>query len=408
MDVNWLRDFPIFSDFSDEELERLLSAFQKKVFPAGSILLREDEPGDRFCLILRGEVEVIKALGTEEEWQVATVGPGDFLGEMSLLDPSGLHSASARAVGLVEWVELTSQAFSDLLQRQPTLTFHLVKEMNLRLRRSETATIRDLQAKNKALTQAYLDLHRAQAALIEKEKLEREMEIARDIQKRILPKQIPELKGWQISAHWEPAMAVGGDFYDFLPHPDGRLGLLIADVTGKGVSAALVMATTCSVLRAVSEAGVSPGAVLQRVNGLLHPYMPRNMFVTCFYGLLDPSTGVFHYANAGHNLPLISNAGYVQELHARGMPLGLMPEMVYEEKEARLQPGDGLLLYTDGIVEAHNPDRDMFGMPRLRDCLAEISCNSETIDTLLAHLAAFTGPEWEQEDDVTFVVLACL
>ena len=176
MDVNWLRDFPIFSDFSDEELERLLSAFQKKVFPAGSILLREDEPGDRFCLILRGEVEVIKALGTEEEWQVATVGPGDFLGEMSLLDPSGLHSASARAVGLVEWVELTSQAFSDLLQRQPTLTFHLVKEMNLRLRRSETATIRDLQAKNKALTQAYLDLHRAQAALIEKEKLEREME----------------------------------------------------------------------------------------------------------------------------------------------------------------------------------------------------------------------------------------
>jgi len=408
MDVDWLRDIPILSDFSKEELERLEDVFQKKVFPPGSILFREDEPGDRFCVILKGEVEVIKALGTAEEWNLATIGPGDFLGEMSLLDPSGLHSASARARDRVEWVEITSQAFSDLLQRQPNLTFHLVKEMNLRLRRTETATIRDLQVKNEALTQAYLDLHRAQAALIEKAKLEHELEIACDIQKSILPKQLPELEGWQISAHWEPAKAVSGDFYDFLPYPDGRLGLLIADVTGKGVPAALVMATTCSILRAVAELEVSPGAILERVNNLLQPYMHPNMFVTCFYGLLDPDSGVFRYANAGHNLPLVSNPDWVQELHARGMPLGLLPEMTYEENETRLKPGDGLLLYTDGIVEAHNPDHDMFSTPRLRDCLAKISGNSETIDMLLSSLAAFTGPDWEQEDDVTFLVVTCL
>jgi len=130
------------------------------------------------------------------------------------------------------------------------------------------------------------------------------------------------------------------------------------------------------------------------------------MFVTCLYGLLDPSSGLLRFANAGHNLPLMIAQGVVQEPRATGMPLGLLPEMTYEENEVYLQPGDGLLLYTDGIVEAHNSNREMFGSPRLQACLAETSFQPEVVSHLLACLAAFTGPGWEQEDDVTFVALA--
>jgi serine phosphatase RsbU (regulator of sigma subunit) len=131
------------------------------------------------------------------------------------------------------------------------------------------------------------------------------------------------------------------------------------------------------------------------------------MFVTCLYGLLDPTSGVLRFANAGHNLPLKIAQGVVHEVRATGMPLGLLPGMTYEENETLLQPGNGLLLYTDGIVEAHNPNREMFGIPRLQAYLAEIPFNPEVVNYLLARLAEFTGSDWEQEDDVTFVVLVC-
>jgi serine phosphatase RsbU (regulator of sigma subunit) len=402
-----LRGVPLLAGLLDAELRYLASAFSYRAFTDGAILFREGEPGDRFSLLLTGEIEIVKALGTTEERLLAVMSPGDFLGEMSLLDPGGLRSASARARGAVELAELTPRAFEALLQRQPTLSLRLLREMNIRLRRSEADTIRDLQIKNQALTQAYQELQQAQAELVEKEKLEHELEIARLIQKSFLPDEVPTLQGWQLTAHWQPARAVSGDFYDFLPYPDGRLGLLIADVTGKGVPASLVMAVTSSVLRAVAGTLILPGAVLAQVNNLLCPQMPRNMFVTCLYGVFDPSTGNFRFANAGHNLPLLVVDGAVNELRATGMPLGLLPEMSYAETEARLQTGDGLLLYTDGITEAHNPDREMFGLPRLQACLSGNAFGPQVVDHLLAHLAGFTGADWEQEDDVTFVALTC-
>jgi serine phosphatase RsbU (regulator of sigma subunit) len=400
-----LRSVPLLASLTDAELSRLAVSFQSREFPAGKVLYREGDSGDCFAILISGQIEIVKALGTAEERLLAVLGPGDFLGEMSLLEPGGLRSASVRTRSDVEWAEISSQAFDDLILHQPALSLRLVREMNNRLRRSESDTIRDLQEKNRALTQAYLDLQQAQSELIEKEKLEHELEIAREIQESILPKKIPLVPGWQISAHWQPARAVSGDFYDFFPYPDGRLGVLIADVTGKGVPAALVMAVTCSILRTVVGSETSPGAILGHVNNLLCQYMPRNMFVTCMFGLLDPASGIYHFANAGHNLPIKVAQGEINELRATGMPLGLLPGMTYEENEARLQPGEGLLLYTDGMVEAHNSTREMFGSLRLLARLAEIPFGPEVVISLLADLADFTGPDWEQEDDVTFVTL---
>jgi len=238
--------------------------------------------------------------------------------------------------------------------------------------------------------------------------VEQELGTARSIQHALLPKDLPKLEGWKIAYRYQPAREVGGDFYDFLRLDDGRVGLVIGDVSGKGIAAALVMANTQSVLRAVARRGnVAPGRVLAEANEVLYAYIPSGTFVTCFYGVLDPENGRLVYANAGHDPPYSQRGGDAQELRARGMPLGLMPDMPYEEKEAVLAVGDDLLLYSDGLVEAHDTKGDMFGFPRLRRLIMAQSTGSgeELIDVLLAELTSFTGADAEQEDDITLVTL---
>jgi serine phosphatase RsbU (regulator of sigma subunit) len=217
---------------------------------------------------------------------------------------------------------------------------------------------------------------------------------------------VPTLEGWQISPYYRPAREVGGDFYDFHLLSEGKLGVVVGDATGKGVPAALVMSSTRSMLRAVARASkYSPGEVLEQVNDLLVTDIPPNMFVTCFYGVLDPLSGSFTYANAGHDLPYLRHGGDAEELRARGMPLGLMPGMSYEEQEIVLEPRDSALFYSDGLVEAHDPKGEMFGFPRLRGLVAEHGDKRSLEDLLLEELYSFTGEGWEQEDDITLLTL---
>ncbi len=244
-----------------------------------------------------------------------------------------------------------------------------------------------------------------QAELQERERIEQQLRLARTIQQTLLPKKIPELAGWSLDAYYQPAWEVGGDFYDFIEFEDGRLGLIIGDVTDKGVPSALVMATCRSLLRASAERLVRPGAVLQRVNDLLHDEIPANMFVTCFYSILDPATGIIRYANAGHDLPYLVGTDQVQELRATGMPLGLMPGMSYEENETTIKHGEQLLLHSDGLAEAHDPKRNMYGFPRVRGSMLSRSPETSLIEHLLEDLQRFTGAGWVQEDDVTLVTV---
>jgi serine phosphatase RsbU (regulator of sigma subunit)/predicted ester cyclase len=245
------------------------------------------------------------------------------------------------------------------------------------------------------------------AEVRERERIEHELQVARQIQQELLPETIPELQGWRIAAYYGPAREVGGDFYDFLEFPDGRLGLVVGDATGHGMPAALVMATTRGMLRAVVESLESPGEVLARVNEALVADIPPSTFVTCFYGVLDPESGRLVYANGGHDLPCCRRQdGQVDELRARGMPLGLIPSMSYEEKEATLETGDSTLFYSDGLVEAHNHQREMFGVPRLRKLVAEHDAEEGSLaGFLMDELRSFTGDGWEQEDDITLLTL---
>jgi serine phosphatase RsbU (regulator of sigma subunit)/predicted ester cyclase len=252
-----------------------------------------------------------------------------------------------------------------------------------------------------------LTQRRLEQEIRERARVEQELHVARRIQHALLPKAVPDLRGWEIAHHYRPAREVGGDFYDFIELKDGRLGLVVGDATGHGVPAALMMANTQSVLRAVAKRGGSePGRMLAEVNEVLWTYMPPGMFVTCFYGVLDPESGSFRYANAGHNLPYCRQRDLAIELRATGMPLGLMPGMSYEEKEIMLLSGAGLLIYSDGLVEAHNPEFEMFGSPRLRSLLTgHVTGPKELTSVLLEELRRFTGEGWEQEDDITLVAL---
>jgi PAS domain S-box-containing protein len=273
--------------------------------------------------------------------------------------------------------------------------------------RDEATLVRDEEGQPLYWLGVQYDVTEQKREAQERERIEQELRIARLIQQTLLPKTLPKLSGYDVAAYYQPAREVGGDFYDFLRLQDGRLGLVMGDATGKGMPAALVMAAARSMLRAVAQSSDSPGEVLKRANEALVADIPPNMFVTCFYAVLDPETGRLRYANAGHDLPYLRHDGDIEELRARGMPLGLMPGMGYEQKELVLEAGNSVFFYSDGLVEAHDREGKMFGFPRLRRLIAASSVGSgeELVNFLLEELYSFAGEGWEQEDDITLTTL---
>ncbi|CDK00168.1 Protein serine phosphatase with GAF(S) sensor(S) [Microbacterium sp. C448] len=238
----------------------------------------------------------------------------------------------------------------------------------------------------------------------ERERIEQELHVAQLIQQQFLPAELPELGGWTVAAFYRPARTVGGDFYDLIELPDGRIMVVTGDVTDKGVPAALVMASTHALLRSTAAVVTSPGEVLRRVNELLIPQIPTHMFVTCLVLVLDLESGRTHFANAGHNLPYVRRGDDVVQLHARGMPLGLMSGSIYEEHETVIGRGEIVLLYSDGITEQHDSAGEMFGFGRTADLVAGAGTGQELVDGAVQELGIFsTGVE--QEDDITLVTL---
>jgi serine phosphatase RsbU (regulator of sigma subunit)/anti-sigma regulatory factor (Ser/Thr protein kinase) len=347
-----------------------------------------------------------------------TVQPGAAV-DIAETDPLYAYLQSTPGPVDIAKLELASAALDQLRDSGVTLVVPLVTHgeligtLNLGSRLSEQEYSTDDRrllatlAAHAAPAIRVAQLVREQTAeAAERERFAEELRVAQLIQQQFLPRELPSLPEWQVAAYYGPARVVGGDFYDFIDLGGGRIGVAVGDVTDKGVPAALVMARTHSILRAEAPRLVEPGRVLARANELLLPEMPDNMFVTCLYGVLEPATGRFVFANAGHNLPCIRTDDGIVEPRATGLPLGLLPDSVYEEAEARIEPGDEVLLYSDGLVEAHDPNREMYGFPRLRAAMSgESGSGPDIIDHLLERLHAFTGAGWEQEDDITLVAL---
>src|ERR687897_971700 len=344
--------------------------------------------------------------------------------EIAPNDPIVAYFASASGVVEIDKLDLDSPALRAMKEADIKVVVPLVSQgeliglLNLgpRLSQQEYSAddrklLNDLATQTAPAVQVAQLVRQQQQQAQERERIEQELRVARLIQQTLLPKHVPDLPGYQLAAYYQPAREVGGDFYDFLDLDNGHLGLVVGDVTDKGVPAAIVMATTRTMLRASAQRLDSPGEVLKRVNDVIVRDIPPNMFITCLYAILNLESGLLRYANAGHDLPYrrrrrrSSEAGGAEELRATGMPLGLLPGMSYEEKEIVLGRGDSVLFYSDGLVEAHDPHRQMFGFPRLQGLVGAHPGGATMIDFLLEELARFVGDSWEQEDDITLVTL---
>jgi serine phosphatase RsbU (regulator of sigma subunit) len=403
-----IRQVPLFGSLPAAEIGFLGDILHEVRIVAGVLLFHEGDRGDRFYVVLDGEVEVVKALGTPDERILAIRRAGEFFGEMSLFEPDGLRTATVRARTPLRLLEMLRPDFDTLLHHHPAVAYQMIRVLSLRLDQSHSATIADLREKNRQLAIAYEELKAAQAQIIEKERLEKELETARWIQQSILPRGLPGVPGYDFGATLVPARAVGGDLFDFIPLSPGALGVVIGDVSGKGVPAAIFMALTFSLLRAEAARGASPAHVLQATNQHLLGMNDAGMFVTVLYGVLDCREGRFAYARAGHELPLhLTRAGdVVVPERGLGQPLGLFDSPELDEQSVALERGATLLLYTDGATDLTDVQGKRFGPERLRE-LARVSRGGSAqafCDRLWAALAAYQGSS-TQFDDVALVAI---
>jgi serine phosphatase RsbU (regulator of sigma subunit) len=397
------------SSLSPVERQALFDMLPRLRIPAGEVLMQEGESLDNLYLVIQGEVEIIKARGTPDERRLGVRGAGNLLGEMSLLNPDHKHTATVCALSDVETLRMSRLQFETLIQRYPTLMYSLLRQMSLRLSQSENATILDLHEKNRQLTLAYEELKQAQAQLVEKERLEHEMELARQMQRSILPASLPQECAFDFGALMFPARAVGGDFYDLIELGDHRLGVVLGDVSDKGVPAALIMSMTHTLVRVEASRDLSPIEVVANVNHHLLRFCHAHMFVTLLYGILDCANGSFHYVRAGHPPPILCSkeAGNPRQMdYNQGQLLGILDEPVFDEQRVILSPGESLLIYSDGVTEATNAQEQQLGEQGFIDYLVSL-CGAgaqETCDRIYARVMSYTGPV-PQQDDITLICI---
>jgi serine phosphatase RsbU (regulator of sigma subunit) len=403
-----LKQIPLFQSLPELEVAFLAENLRVVTFDSNTFLFQEGDQGDHFYVILAGEVEVLKAVADGDHYLIGIRGPGEYVGEMSLLNPSGLRTASLRARTAVETFEITRADFDALLGRQPNLAYPMIHVFSERLTSSHNTTIDALRQKNEQLTQAYADLQAAQAQMMEKVKLERELDVAHTIQQSMLPAILPDLAGFEFGAIMKPARWVGGDFYDFVPLDNRHIGIAIADVSGKGVSAAMFMALSRSLLRVEASRTLSPQTVLQNVNRHLLDMNAANMFVTILYGILDRETKQFNYVRAGHEPPLLIEAdGRLSPIPiVHGQPVGLFDTPFLEEQTLTLTPGRTMVIYTDGVTDQLDPEKNFWGASQLQQALQTYQHKpAQTIcEELFNEIYSFRGPS-DQSDDITLVVV---
>lgn len=403
-----LGQIPLFSSLSSDDLEEIGQTMRMKRLKDGDMLFCEGDVGTQFYIVIMGALEVIKAMNTPEERLLSVQEAGGFVGEMSLLGGSNLRTASIRARDLTVLMELRKERFEELLQRRPSLGLEMLHVLSERLREADESTITDLQAKNVELSKAYEDLKAAQAEIVEKEKMEHELNMARDIQMSILPQEIITPKGCEVGAKMIPARAVGGDFYDVIPLDDHKVGIAIGDVSDKGVPAALFMAQFCTLLRTEAHHHDAPEKLLNFINNNLIEMNQSGMFVTGIYGIFDVKTCTFTYARAGHEVPVVfNNKGEAsQPEHGQGTPLCIFPDPPIDVQSVKLPKGGTLLMYTDGGTDAMNAEEDFFGLENLQNTFAaHLDKSAQALcEKVLEELLGFQEED-AQFDDATIVAI---
>ena len=413
-----MRGLAIFKGFADDDLARLAGQVHGQHLAAGEVLFWQGEAGHACYVVLAGELEVIGHPGRSEV-RLEICGPGRMIGEMALIDPSP-RSATVRALSASHLAVFDERAFLELMHSNPGLTLDLLRDSTARLRSTSHLMIADMEAKNAELLRAYNELQAAQAERIRLGKIEEELAVARRIQELFLPRRLPQPPGWQIGAYNRGAQEIGGDFFDCIELADGRLGLVVADVCGKGVPAALFVALTRSLVRAASLAPWAlqrgeqgPDQLMASALWFANDYIASEhgesaMFITLFYGVLEPTTGRLGYINAGHNPPLIVSADgqSMRELESSALPLGIVPGQIFETNSLMLAPGDLLVGFSDGITEAMNQAGEPYGDQRLVQAIqAHADQPAQTLVQTITQLVDAFVAGAPQADDMTMLVV---
>lgn len=408
LSASLLTRIPLFSQLPFDELNLLLNALDRVRLNSGDILFKEGELAEHLYIVARGQLEINMASGTANELILNVINEGEYLGEMGIIMPGGRRTAGARARGDVLLLSMSRTQFQELLHRHPELANAMVSVLSSRLDNTNVQTFRDLTEKNRQLQTAYDELKAAQEQLIEKERLEKELQVAAEIQMSILPDVLPAPEGFDFGGRILPARQVGGDFYDVFELGNGKMGVLIGDVSDKGVPSAIFMARAHALIIAEADNSTSPGAVLRMVNEHITRLEKSTQFVTALYGVLDTLTGEFSYARAGHEPPLlIGERGDIHRLpHEPGMALGLWEDMLLDENSIRLAKGSLLVMFTDGMTDCRDPNGVPFGLERIKETMrglrslpAQAAC-----DRLFSTLMDYQNGA-KQDDDVTLLAI---
>jgi serine phosphatase RsbU (regulator of sigma subunit) len=402
---------PLFADLDSATVTLILAHLTEEVLPAGHIVLEEHAPGDTLYIVKAGEIRISRILDNGEERVLRDMGPGEFFGEVALLDDKP-RTARVSTLMPTTLLAVTRQRFNTLIEQHPIVAISFLKAISAQLRRQyreqslllneKQALVEALAAKNTALEHALSELQVALATVAEHERVKRDLEIAREIQQQMLPATFPCAPGLRLHATTVPATWVGGDFYDAIGLEADRVGLLLGDVSGKGMPAAMQMARLMGEFRACVSHCADPQRVMQVLNDLL---CQRNLrlssFVTVQYLVLDVGQRQIQFICAGHPPILLRHAdGQLERLGAApNIPLGIDDTFVYHQEERQLTAGDTLLLYSDGTYERHDHQGEQLGLPRLVKLFAAAPSYPEAIiNTLQAALDAFSDAGGAQDD----------
>ena len=384
----------IFQGLDEDSLDSLRGVAEIKQYPPQTILCHQGEVEHTFYVVVEGRVAITQKLADGEERLLSIRQPREYFGELGLLDDTP-RMAECVTITDVTVLEITEEVFDSVLENSPAVARTIMRQTVTMLRSNDKLSIADLTAKNEELQEAYDELKAAQAEIVEKERLERELEFAAGVQRTLLPTSLPEYPDYSFAAYLQPARFVGGDFYDALPLDDEHVGLLLADVADKSVQAALFMAVARTLFMVEAGRSLSPAEVALAVHrGVIDVAPSADIFVTAFYGVLHRPSGRLIYVSAGHEKPLLIRPGEgIVELEGKGRFLGMIENLQLEEYEVTVKKGDRILVFSDGVPDATNMDGVQYDHDRLKRFLYRQQGVGvqQMIDLLAADIAAWTG-----------------
>lgn len=390
----------------EEDYDLLINTVVTSEHKAGSIICREGHLEHILYIIQEGNVAFTKQMDQGEQF-LGIRGKGEFFGELGVLDRAP-RAATVHAVSDCKLIEIDENTLNTILTRSPSVSRAIMRGLTRSVRDTDQITIAELQLKNQELARTLDNLRAAQAELVRRERLKRDLEIAAQVHKNILPIAFPNLPNFEFAALARPAREIGGDLYDVIAMDDDHVGIVMADASGKSVQAAIYMAIVRALFLSQTQAHLSPIEVARYVHELLLKVSTAEMFVTAFYAKLNPQTRQMTYIRGGHDRPIYYNSTTKETrlLDAPGRFLGLLPNLILEEDSLTFKAGDVLVCYSDGVTDATRAsDNQMYGLKNLRAVIAKQGHRpaQELLEIIVDDIDNFRNGA-EQPDDLTLLI----